>query len=196
MARKANRVMRQPFIETRTGKRFEPLSPDPALICIEDIAHALSHQCRFSGHTSRHYSVAEHSVRVAELLARWGYGIEMQIGGLLHDAYEAYAQDVASPIKHTPEMAPYREIEAAGMVAIAKRFDLARGFDKSPPVVEADLTMLATEARDLMPFRLEHWGDVLARVRPLTDQIPTTPLHPEHVRVVFLQTYARLEAAR
>ena len=29
------------YITTYTGKHFEPMNPDPELICIEDIAHAL-----------------------------------------------------------------------------------------------------------------------------------------------------------
>ena len=29
------------YITTYTGKHFEPMNPDPELICIEDIAHTL-----------------------------------------------------------------------------------------------------------------------------------------------------------
>ena len=55
------------FIGTFSGLRFWPLDPDPAKILIEDIAHALAHQCRFGGHASKFYSVAEHSVHVSHL---------------------------------------------------------------------------------------------------------------------------------
>ena len=34
------------YITTYTGKHFRPLEPDPQLIKIEDIAHALSMICR------------------------------------------------------------------------------------------------------------------------------------------------------
>ena len=47
------------FIGTFSGLRFLPLDPNPAKILIEDIAHALAHQCRFGGHASKFYSVAE-----------------------------------------------------------------------------------------------------------------------------------------
>ena len=47
------------FIGTFSGLRFWPLDPNPAKILIEDIAHALAHQCRFGVHASKFYSVAE-----------------------------------------------------------------------------------------------------------------------------------------
>src|ERR1019366_3711480 len=53
---------RDGFIGTFSGLRFWPLLPNPDDILIADIAHALAHQCRFGGHASKFYSVAEHSV--------------------------------------------------------------------------------------------------------------------------------------
>lgn len=38
------------FITTYTGQHFEPTNPNPELIRIEDIAHALSMICRGNGH--------------------------------------------------------------------------------------------------------------------------------------------------
>jgi hypothetical protein len=55
-----------PFIETFSGKTLKLLAPIWADIRIDDIAHGLSNQGRFSGHTRHFYSVAEHSVRVSE----------------------------------------------------------------------------------------------------------------------------------
>src|SRR5690606_32948524 len=39
------------WIQTFTGKPFDLMAPDPAAVCLEDIAHALASTCRFSGHT-------------------------------------------------------------------------------------------------------------------------------------------------
>ena len=36
-------------ITTYTGRHIDPLHPDPDMICIEDIAHALSLICRGNG---------------------------------------------------------------------------------------------------------------------------------------------------
>lgn len=38
------------YITTYTGIHFEPANPDPEMIQIEDIAHALSLICRGNGH--------------------------------------------------------------------------------------------------------------------------------------------------
>ena len=148
--------MRPDFIETFTGRRFRPLSPDPEEIDIRDIAHALSQQCRFSGHTRVPYSVAQHSVLVAHEVERCGGTREEQLWGLLHDASEAYLVDIPSPLKHAPEFAAYRVAEERMMQAVCKRFDLPLA---EPRIVRAaDETLLGSEARDLMPFLTEHWG--------------------------------------
>ena len=49
-------------IKTYTGKLVDPLNPDPELIEITDIAHALSFLCRGNGHVERFFSVGESSI--------------------------------------------------------------------------------------------------------------------------------------
>lgn len=80
------------WILTSTGRQFWPLQPRADEICIEDIAHHLSMQCRFTGATRFHYSVAQHSVLVSQLAPDG----ENPLWGLLHDAAEAYLVDVAT----------------------------------------------------------------------------------------------------
>ena len=38
------------YITTYTGNHIDPMNPDPAMISIRDIAHALSLICRGNGH--------------------------------------------------------------------------------------------------------------------------------------------------
>src|ERR1700677_3623058 len=59
---------RGPWIQTCTGRAFYPSDPRPEYIDINDVAHALSMQCRFTGHVKKFYSVAEHSLRVSWLI--------------------------------------------------------------------------------------------------------------------------------
>jgi len=104
------------IIQTFTGKMFNVFEPDMNIICIEDIAHALSNMCRWGGHTRQFYSVAEHSIRVAlELDSR-----QIQIAALLHDAAEAYLVDMPRPFKKY--ITGYEMIENRVMEAIARKF--------------------------------------------------------------------------
>jgi|SRR5579859_3427471 len=177
----------RPFIETFTGKHFAPLNPNIADICIDDIAHALSHQCRFSGHTRVHYSVAEHSVRVSELLEAWSYPRTVLLWGLLHDASEAYLVDLPTPLKLDPSLGPaYRAAEKRLMEAICTRFALP--VVEPPSVALADATLLATEARDLMPFHPAYWSKLSAQ--PLEAQI--VPWNPRTAKRNFIRRYLKV----
>lgn len=179
-------MSRPDFIETHTGRRVRPLVPDAYVVNLTDIAHSLSQQCRFSGHTRIPYSVAEHSVRVAELLAEWGCSREVQLWGLLHDASEAYLQDVAAPVKHTDAFEAYRVAEAGWMRVICERFHMPS--EEPDDVRRADAVMLATEARDLMPYRAEHWGGLLERPLPAIIQ----PWSPAKAKAEFTQLFMEL----
>jgi hypothetical protein len=87
------------WIETYTGKKFYPFYPNAEDIDIQDIAHSLSMQCRFNGHTRYFYSVAEHSFLIANYLENQGASHQLCLAGLLHDAAEAYLGDVVRPVK-------------------------------------------------------------------------------------------------
>lgn len=139
------------WIQTRTGAKFDVLDPRPSLIDPRDIAWALAHQCRFSGHTSRFYSVAQHSVLVSLECAP-----DDALAGLLHDATEAYLCDLPRPIKrHTVCGHHYRLMESRVWEAVATRFGIS--CDLPPSVERADVKLLATEARDLMAPLHPEW---------------------------------------
>ena len=93
------------FIETYTGRKFYPLFPERSAISVIDIAHALSQQCRYTGHVRDFYSVAQHSCLLADHAERKlkAPPIEcLQI--LMHDAPEGYLVDIARPVKqYMPE---------------------------------------------------------------------------------------------
>lgn len=147
------------WMQTNAGLAFYPLDPVPEEICIEDIAHSLSLLCRFGGHCSSFYSVAQHSVLVScgienALLNKTEitvFNADLALWGLLHDASEAYAGDVIWPVKRAPEMEGYRAIETRLQNAVCDRFTLPR---EEPAIVKHfDLVALATEKRDLMGGR-------------------------------------------
>lgn len=139
-------------IMTYSGIVFRPLEPEPHMIVIEDVAHALANNCRYTGHVREFYSVAQHSVHVADLLLNEYGAFEPSLAywGLLHDASEAYLSDLARPVKQQPELGDtYRACEERLMLAVAERF----GLDWPMPaeVKWADDVLLRAEQRDLMP---------------------------------------------
>lgn len=175
------------FIQTFTGRQFWPLDPRPDEVHIEDIAHALSNQCRFAGHVLRRYSVAEHSVHIGRwLLAR--YPVERALWGLLHDGSEAYLVDVPRPIK--PHLTGYAAAELRVMAAICTRFSLP--LDMPYAVKEADDRILIDErAQAMRPANYDGgWPDV----PPLgvTLQFWT----PEEAEEEFMDMYEGLVALR
>lgn len=163
------------------------MSPVTADICIEDIAHALSNQCRFAGHTRWHYSVAQHSAVVCLYLATEGYSPIVQLWGLLHDASEAYLVDLPSPLKHSPEFLPYRVAEGELMLCICEKFGLP--YDEPPAVKDADERALADEAAALMMFNPDHWKQLKYRPTASLDIERLTPLGAERL---FLRQFKRL----
>lgn len=148
------------WMQTFTGRQFWPLDPRADEIEITDIAHALSMACRYAGHCTRFYSVAEHSVLLSRSVPQ-----PFKLWALLHDAAEAYVVDVPRPLK--PYLAGYREIEERVMSAVCERF----GLDPTmPPVVkEADNRILVDERAQVMSPCAVDWN--LADNTPLGVQV-------------------------
>ena len=142
------------WMATFSGKRFYPLDPRYEDIEMIDIAHALSNLCRYTGHCRQFYSVAEHCVIGTSAMARRltmpkELIIENQKLFLLHDAAEAYMNDLCRPVKKMPEFRQYEEAEYGLQNAINRRFHLPLDPLTYLPVSEMDNVMLATEAKIL-----------------------------------------------
>jgi hypothetical protein len=88
--------MVDPWITTYSGRQFFLLRATVNDIYIEDIAHGLSNVCRYSGQCRKNYSVAQHSVLMAQ---RAPTGPLIKLQALLHDAPEAYIGDMITPLK-------------------------------------------------------------------------------------------------
>lgn len=130
-----------PAIKVRSGGYVSLLDPQPDTLLIEDIAHALSHLCRFTGHVRKFYSVAQHSVLVSQQVTR-----EHALHALLHDASEAYTGDFSSPLKTLT--VDLHDVEHRLQAAVYKKFGLSEA--EPAEVKYADVVMLLTEKRDLM----------------------------------------------
>jgi hypothetical protein len=132
------------FVETSSGAHFNLDEPD---FRPEDIAHALSMNCRFNGHVRQFYSVAEHSLLVSALVYHMGGNQQQCLEALLHDATEAYLSDVPAPFKQF--LPDWRAIDAKLDAKLREWAGLPS--DKTGLVKDADWLALFIEAYHLLP---------------------------------------------
>lgn len=173
------------FIQTLSGKHFNYLSAQTDDVDIEDIANALSNICRFAGHLPEFYSVAQHSVLTSLLVPD-----EFALEALLHDAAEAYCQDIPAPLKAL--LPDYRRIEAEVDRVIRIKFDLPAAQHQT--VKYADLVMLATERRDLDIDDGTRW-QMLDGI-PATDLFSIIPMRPGQAYGLFINRFNDLTGAQ
>jgi len=141
-------VRRGDFCGIYTGRLFYPMDPRPEDVDPMDIAHALSLRCRWGCMSPVFYSVAEHSLAVANVArhlaeqeeAPFGFGALAWAYGLLHDANEAYLPDVPRPVK--PFMPEWAAVEAGVQEAIHARFSL--------PPVSPEIEVFVRKADHIM----------------------------------------------
>jgi len=170
-------------IQTYSRKQFDLLNPRAEDICIEDIAHALSNLCRFTGHTSEFYSVAQHSVIMGDQALNRRDRILM----LLHDAHEAYLGDISGPLTIALEYL------GADLPKLKKRYDrvIFEAFGYGTPTNKEyehirfmDNRMLLTERRDLMGGEAFDWC-----VQGVPSPYTIHPWLPRKAKAIFLDEW-------
>lgn len=173
------------WMSTASGTRFDLTDPKPQDVHLTDIAHALSHLCRWTGHTWELYSVAQHSVLVAEHVPD-----RLKPLALLHDAHEAYLGDLSRPVRDclTRGRGEFQALKAWIDRAIFRRFGLDWPCHADFRTIKvADDRALATEARDLVNTDGEPWWEAIAKPFPST----LAGARPRVARAAFLD-YAKL----
>ncbi len=180
------------WLETRSGVIVDLTDPRPGDIHRADIAHALANTCRYGGHTSEFYSVAEHCV----LMADWAFDFhgpdhvynnkqEFARECLLHDAAEAYVGDLVSGVKRL--VPGFQELEDRFDRVIRQAFGLGP-CRWSAEVKEADTRILVDEAVRLMTTKGARWK-ILEDVRSLGVEIKCWK--PDQARDEFLWRFER-----
>lgn len=180
-----------PYIQTVSGRRFNPFEPDPVEIDIDDIATALANQCRFGGHCRTFYSVAQHSCLASDLVEEGGGSTADALWALLHDASEAYLVDLPHPIKHRSELGRmYATAEAGLQEAICARFHLPL----EPPagLKQIDRSLLAAERRAVSEVAW-HWPELDGVTAA---ELAIEPWLSDRAKEEFLTRYRRLDAER
>lgn len=169
------------WIQSYSGRKVYPLMPNMGDFSITDIAHSLSNQCRYLGHTRDFYSVAQHCVLASKIVPP-----QFALEGLLHDSGEAYLGDTPSPLKRTEMWAEYRDHEEWVLELIFRKFGLT--WPLPPCVHRADRVLLSTEARDVMSPRHPDW--IMPEEPPMLEVI--VPMLPKEAEAAFLLRFDEL----
>lgn len=136
----------QNWFQSFTGRHIAVDQPNPEVVDINDIAHALSNLCRWGGHSNVFYSIAEHGIRLARLLPP-----DLKMIGLLKDAPKAYVGEAQRPLKRLPAMEGWRDLRDRWALAIGGAFALGQGIRFQPALVrEYDERLTHAEKRDLL----------------------------------------------
>jgi len=175
------------WIQTYEGKQLRVPEFNADAISLNETAMVLSRICRFGGRTRVFYSVAEHSLRVAQCVADLGGSLFDQFYALNHEGDEALLGfDPPSPmLKLLPDL---RDLKRKAHESYMRRYGLPV---EMPAIVKrADLILLATEKRDLMLPTPEGTEWICAE-EPLRERIQQT-LYDPHWR--FINEWQHLAA--
>lgn len=128
--------MTKRWIPTYCGQIVDLLDPQPETLWAEDAIHALSRIVRCAAHVGwgdKDYTVADHSVLVASILADAGCPVHVQFAGCLHDAIEEpWIGDITSPLKLALEDRALTQTSAsiAGEVSVREALrSISAGFE-------------------------------------------------------------------
>ncbi len=168
------------IFNTATGKLVNLYQPTEDMICLQDISGALSKICRFGGHTTRFYSVAQHSVLVAALCK------ECPKEALMHDAAEAYLGDVIKPLK-VMLGAAYTDLEYNFESIIAQKFGLENNVGLKAIIKKYDLQALELEH---LAFQQNNPLPLLKVMREL--ELITSPLVDPYKDIAWEPSYAQM----
>lgn len=136
------------MLVTYTGKIFDYENITPDSICLDDIIHAICKLNRFVGHSSRPYTVGEHTYYCWLMAEKLGLDTKQKLQVLMHDFTEAYVGDCPSPLKKL--LKEFKTIEEKVEHAIWEHFGMPLPTEEEHKLIKRiDLTMLVIEMRDL-----------------------------------------------
>ncbi len=164
-----------PVVGVMSGRTVWPSDPDPSSLALDDIANALSFQCRYHGNVLRFYSTSEHCWHVSHAVpacdALWG---------LLHDTPEFLVGELSRTVKLL--LPDHAALSRLVMQRMARAFGLPGA---APPasVIEADGRIVADEQAAIQRV-------VTTTARPLGVTIQCWP--PEVARLRFLERFAEI----
>lgn len=148
---------------TYSGRKINYLKPGK--ISLEDVALGISRMPRYAGQTLQPYSVAQHSLLVAELCP------EYRLYSLIHDAQEAFLCDLPTPAKEALRALgseAYDELEWRLYAAVCRAVGLEERHVPLPVKI-ADVACRKIEEAALKPKGRSRVSPVLRNILALTD---------------------------
>lgn len=174
------------FYVTHTGQKVFPSNIETVKLSLEDIAHHLTKIQRYGGALplDKCYSVAEHSIHMAEYALRCRIPNRIDIARvcLMHDSSEAYLGDIVSGLKKS--LPDYKEIEKRLETQIELKYNLDRKYKKQVKLI--DTRILLDEIKGLLSDRLYLFRQSYPTVKPLGIVI-TGKTSPYKIKDRFLE---------
>lgn len=180
-------------MQVASGGRFFPFDPRPEEVHLKDIAVSLAYTCRYGGHcgSQAFYSVAEHSLLMAEYAMQEKNDRQLALLALMHDASEAYTGDLVRAVKYGLDDS-FQEMENKIQEVIFKKFHLWEGYlHYKEEIHEIDMRITVNEKKVLFPG-VQTWA---------TDSLDPLPgielecLSPEEAEHLWLQSFFSLTGA-
>ena len=171
------------WMQTASNGELDFTADEWIVMPIGDIARALSNICRYNGHCSRYYSVAEHSVLISRMVPQ-----DLALAALLHDASEAYVGDMPSGLKRFMGV-NFKDLERKATLAVARGYGLTYEQLESPDIKAFDKRILIEEGAALMPPHA-FWDQLGRDLEPTGAVIECWP--PDKANAKFLERFAEL----
>lgn len=186
------------WIPTFSGTGFNVLDPKPEHIRISDIAQGLAYKFRYGGQVTP-VTPAEHSILVSTIIETLWPASGKMLAGLLHDACQAYLQDVQTPVRKfikvelpCGDIVPWTEMETRLNQAVAKSLGMEPGFWGCVEVKAANILAVVIEKQQC-PVLQRSGSFGLPPVPAEISHLQLQYLPPEEALIAFLRRYADLK---
>lgn len=145
-----------PYTRPRSLTKVHFMSFYPNEIKIDDISYHLARACRFGNAIEPHYSVAEHSIMMANMFIERDDDLILARQALMHDAAEYLFTDLPAPIKKfCPDYEKLMDTFEAKLMA---HFGVQFPYD--PKIKNLDKIMCSTEQLVLRGHQPDTYDDV------------------------------------
>jgi len=162
-------------IRTVSRKLFYPFNPSPKDVDVRDIAHHLSHICRFTGASLIFWSVGQHAMLAADIALAFSHSdprllsLEKTYATLHHDDSEAYCTDLSKPIKM--HMKEYKAMESGVTKVIEEVLQIGSQYkafvkDCDDQAYKVEASLLFDESK--LDQELNREGSTFARLARLS----------------------------